>query len=71
MSIYRDFAFRLPSGYLPVTMAFFLEPGWAEDWQEKTFRQRAGRQLYKQSGKEGEREREKERGRETDGRQKS
>ena len=44
-----------------------------EDWQQKTFRQRAGRQLYKQSGKEGERERERERerGRETDGRQKS
>ena len=60
-----------PSGYLPVTFRlpwpFFLEPGWAEDWQEKTFRQRAGRQLYKQSGKEGERER----GKETDGRQKS
>ena len=42
-------------------MAFFLEPGWAEDWQEKTFRQRAGRQLYKQSGKEAERERERDR----------
>ena len=57
-----------PSGYLPVTFRlpwpFFLEPGWAEDWQEKTFRQRAGRQLYKQSGKEAERER--ERGRETE-----
>ena len=24
LSIYRDFAFRLPSGYLPVTMAFFF-----------------------------------------------
>ena len=42
-------------------MAFFFEPGWAEDWQQKTFRQRAGRQLYKQSGKEREREREGQR----------
>ena len=55
----------LPGFRLPVTFRlpwpFFLEPGWAEDWQQKTFRQRAGRQLYKQSGKEAERERERDR----------